>query len=663
MLRLMEIAVFLFLGILLAFQPLFAHDPYFGEQWYLEPINAIKAWDISTGSPDVIVAVLDTGVDVNNPDLDGNIWVNTQEIPGDGLDNDLNGYVDDSNGYDFVHKQSISEPSVTELYDSPALNHGTVLAGLISAVHDNAVGIKGMTSSVKIMPLVVLDTDGSGTAEDIVAAINYAVANGADVINMSFSGNVYDVALQRALQRAYQHNVLIVAAAGNRIPYGIDMEERPQYPACYDSNAVNMILGVGSSDQHNAFSSFSNYGGGCLDLIAPGEDILSLIYEKASIDSLTEIVGDGFDGTSFSTGLVSGTVALMRSINPYITSDEVMTILLKTANPLRVSWADHGAAGLLDTYSAVDAAKKLLLSRAVHQLYSVPSTELGSAIVGFDVQGKPASFMDVFGDGFTGINVQKADVNMDGRDDFVVGAAKDNTPFVRSLDRDGELYASFLGFAAEYKGGVQVAAGDVNGDGAIEYVVVPESDYVPVVRVFSATGQLITEFEAFDRHFKQGLTVAVGNVYGDSMPEILVGAPYGHTPEVRIFDATGKRVNTINAFVPQFTGGVNVAAANIDQVGYDEIIVGAGIGGGPQVQVFDPQNNVLGSFFVYNPSFHGGVRVSAADINNDGTLEVITSPGATGGPHVKAVDLKGRVLLEYFAFGADYTGGIQTIAF
>ena len=165
---------FLIISIFLVGSPAFAltsDDPYRSQQWYLDAIGAPAAWDWSTGSRDVVIAVLDTGVDLDHPDLIGNIWTNPGEAVGDGRDNDGNGFVDDIHGWDFIEDDSSPIPDSDSAFDEEAVAHGTAIAGTIGAAGNNAVGITGLNWSVRIMPLRILDNLGEGDSKTAIRAL------------------------------------------------------------------------------------------------------------------------------------------------------------------------------------------------------------------------------------------------------------------------------------------------------------------------------------------------------------------------------------------------------------------------------------------------------------------------------------------------------------
>jgi len=220
-------------------------------------IDALEAWDVTTGSSDVVVAVIDSGVDVNHPDLAANIWTNPGEIAGNGIDDDDNGYIDDVNGWDFY---------IDDNDPRDAHGHGTHVAGTIAAVGDNASGITGVSWSAKIMALRFLDAWGSGSTVNAIAAIEYANDMGADVINNSWGGGGYNQALKDAIDAS---DALMVCAAGNS---GINNDSIPHYPSNYSS--AN-IIAVAASNQNDALAYFSNYGANSVDVAAPGTNIYS----------------------------------------------------------------------------------------------------------------------------------------------------------------------------------------------------------------------------------------------------------------------------------------------------------------------------------------------------------------------------------------------------
>lgn len=258
------------------------NDPLFAQQWGLDntgqtggtpdaDIDAPEAWTRGTGSDAVIVAVVDTGVDIEHPDLAGRIWTNTGEIPGNLADDDGNGYTDDVHGFDFYTYDD------TVYDESDGDQHGTHVAGIVGAAGDDGVGISGVCQDVTIMPVKFLGPWGGGDFE-AAEALRYAVDNGADVINCSWGGGPSDI-IGEALDYAASRGVLVVCAAGN---WGIDVDADPEwlsYPVGHDSTNV---VGVAATDHDDELAEWSNRGVVSVDLAAPGVEITSTLPVETS---------------------------------------------------------------------------------------------------------------------------------------------------------------------------------------------------------------------------------------------------------------------------------------------------------------------------------------------------------------------------------------------
>jgi hypothetical protein len=277
--------------------------------WGVEWVQAPEVWAQGYTGAGVTVAVIDSGVDYNHPDLINNIWTNPGEIPDNGLDDDGNGYVDDVQGWDFVD----SDNDPIDL-DS---GHGTHVAGTIAASNNNSV-VTGVAPDATIMPVRVLGPY-SGSSADVANGIRYAVDNGADVINLSLSRTFPNELVESTLQYAAEQGVVVVMAAGN------DEESEPGYPARY---ADELGIAVGAIGIENALAEFSNEAGVLMDyVVAPGVDIFSTLPNNSY---------DFAEGTSMATPHTAGVVALMLSANPNLTPTQVEDIIVQTANPIGV---------------------------------------------------------------------------------------------------------------------------------------------------------------------------------------------------------------------------------------------------------------------------------------------------------------------------------------
>lgn len=295
-------------------------------------IGVETAWSIyDGGSRDVVIALIDTGVDTDHEDLSGILWVNEDEIPGNGIDDDGNGYVDDVNGWNFYHNSSAINTGSED-------SHGTHGAGTIAARADNGVGIAGIVQSdhVKIMVLKVLGgEDGTGTTQSVIQAIQYAEANGASICNLSLGSEHSDQALYRAMAAS---SMLFVVAAGND---GANTDIRPSYPASYD---LDNILSVANLSCDGTLHTSSNYGAVSVDLAAPGTYILS-----------TTADGDyGYmTGTSMAAPMVTAAAAMVYSHFGGITLADVKEILLSSVQTLDSLEGITATGGMLDLGAAM----------------------------------------------------------------------------------------------------------------------------------------------------------------------------------------------------------------------------------------------------------------------------------------------------------------------
>lgn len=273
-------------------------------------IDVMEAWDESTGDQETIVAVIDEGVDVNHPDLRGNIWRNPGETPDNNVDDDENGYVDDVNGWDFANDDaSVYDPDpVTGKGDE----HGTHVAGTIAAQGNNSTGVSGVNWDARIMPLKFLGPNG-GTTLDAVEAINYAVGEGVKISNNSWGGGGYSQALYDAIENADAAGHLFVAAAGND---GANNDTTASYPANY--NLPN-VISVAATDNRDTLAAFSNFGAKSVDLAAPGVNIVS---------TYTQNRYGYMSGTSMAAPHVTGVAALIKSQNAALDDAQIRSRVL-----------------------------------------------------------------------------------------------------------------------------------------------------------------------------------------------------------------------------------------------------------------------------------------------------------------------------------------------
>ncbi len=291
-----------------------ANDTYINSQWglnnngqnvggitgtYDADINADKAWDLTTGSRNVVVAVIDSGVDYLHPDLASNIWNNSGEIEGNGIDDDGNGYVDDIHGWDFMDNDNAPMDGT---------GHGTHIAGIIAAAGNNTYGTAGINWNSSIMVIRFINSAGYGTTTSAIKAIEYARNNGADVINCSWGGQGYSNALFDAINNS---DILFACAAGNQ---GHNLDNTPEYPACY--NSAN-IISVAASDQNDRPAYFTNFSPNLVDVAAPGTMIYSTATTRETVwrEKFNESNMNGWEtgGTNNTWGLEQSAGALSES--------------------------------------------------------------------------------------------------------------------------------------------------------------------------------------------------------------------------------------------------------------------------------------------------------------------------------------------------------------
>ncbi|MFA6291284.1 MAG: S8 family serine peptidase [Victivallales bacterium] len=305
-------------------------DPKFtdGTLWGMNKISAPDAWDISTGSNSVLVGVIDTGVDYNHEDLIDNIWTNAGEIPGNGIDDDGNGFIDDVHGWDAVNNDG--DP-MDDHY------HGTHCSGTIGGVGNNGTAIVGVNWKVGIMGLKFLDAGGSGDISDAVVCLNYATLMHADLTSNSWGGGGFSQSMKDALDA---NGKLFIAAAGND---GSDNDTTPSYPSNYD--CAN-IVAVAATDSSDVLAYFSNYGLTTVDLAAPGVDV----YSSTPSNSYEYL-----SGTSMATPHVAGAAALLLSVDQSFTAAQLKAFLMDSTDPITGLSGKCVTGGRLNVFKALQS--------------------------------------------------------------------------------------------------------------------------------------------------------------------------------------------------------------------------------------------------------------------------------------------------------------------
>ncbi|MEK7632019.1 MAG: S8 family serine peptidase [Patescibacteria group bacterium] len=625
------------------------NDPDYTQQAALSTIGAPTAWNTRTDASSVVVAVLDSGVDITNPDLAGNLWTNPKEIAGNSVDDDANGYVDDVHGWNFIEGSRDPRPQVTPGATVAGINHGTVIAGIIGAQGNNGVAGTGVAWEATIMAVRVLDSTGSGSTVTVAQGVRYAVAAGAKIINLSFVGEGTSATLVAALDEAHAAGVLVIAAAGNE---GVDLDSSPRYPACYAG-----VIGVGSVSPSNTRSTFSNYGS-CVDIAAPGENVYSTFFYSPD-QGYSQVSGAGWYGTSVASPFVAGAAVLLRAAGPDLGVDAVEALLKQSAFSLAASEPTYAAklgagrlhiATLLDSVQLAQFAKQNILTFPL--LGDTPRVREYAATGKVQRQFLNGSNAGARADGF----VTAGNVSGDAQEEYVTSFGKGVEPRLRVFNRLGKQLRSFLAYPTAFRGGVVHATGDLDGDGT-EEIVVGTATGSAQVRVFNGSGTLIRQFFAFTKTYTGGVRVAVADTDGNGTSEIII-SKFAKDPRVAIFSGGGTLQRSFRVFPTNITTGVTLTAGDLTADGKAEIIVGLATGS-PRVRIFNSTGTLQREFAAYATSQRGGVNLATGDIDGDGTPDIITGTGPGAKPEVRVFTNLGRTRLAAFnAYSARSTTGI-----
>lgn len=336
--------------------PFMPNDEMFSKQWYLEneaqiaptgrgnakigaDINMLNAWDVEKGSDEIIVAILDSGVKDDHPDLRSRMWVNTEETPDNGIDDDGNGYIDDYRGWDFAYDDNTP---------TDGFGHGTNIASVIGCSTNNIIGFAGINQKCRLMNCKNLSSNNNGEYIWWAQSVKYAADNGAQIINMSEGGSDFSKTLKTAIDYATAKNVLVVAAMMNK------GDDQDYYPASFKG-----VFAIGATDtDDNRCLRFTWGGGSCwgkhISVVAPGNKIYGLDYENiTSYESM-------WSGTSQSTAIVSGIASLLLSQKQSRTAEEVKEIIMSTAKDQvgdpredKPGWDKYYGYGRVDSYAAL----------------------------------------------------------------------------------------------------------------------------------------------------------------------------------------------------------------------------------------------------------------------------------------------------------------------
>lgn len=583
------------------------NDGLVGNQWYLPKIRVFDAWETQRGSDSVIVAILDSGVDIDHEDLVGNLYNNPGEVADDGIDNDGNGFVDDVHGWDFFDNDADPRPVLNGNPTEIGVHHGTVIAGIVGAESANSLGVSGVAWNVSILPVRVLNTNGDGTFQTIQNGVDYAVRQGADVINLSFVGEFDSDAMRDAIERAYEQGVVVVAALGNDAR---DLDVDPIFPACsLWSDDRNIVIGVAATNADDARADFSNYGKRCADLAAPGVSIFSTQMSSAGLG----LYGGGWSGTSLAAPIVTGVVALLRSAYPTITPATVLTALQTSVDPVvglnpKAQSGTLGA-GRVNAQRALAAAAALVKAQETLPDRVPDASNENSAEAVTPTMARAGAFDRPFA-----IGARAGD-----------GARVETT---ESTFANSNAFVPYAGFA----GDVRVAVGQFDDDAPFEVAMAPGVGGGPHIKVFSLTGALESEFFAYDPAFRGGVSLASADVDGDGVDEILTAPGRGHEPVVKFHRKSGALLNEV-ALETDGASILNIAGGDIDGDGADDFVVSSGMGE-PRVYVYRLYGTQQTSFLAYSPDERGALHADVF-VTADGKRYVVTRMASDVNTHVR----------------------------
>ena len=547
------------------------NDPLYGLQWGLNntgqvilnvqgtvdaDIDAEETWSITTGNPDFVVAVIDTGVDYNHEDLTNNKWINAGETPANGIDDDGNGYIDDIYGWDFFSNDS----------DPMDDGHGTHVAGTICAEGNNGVGVVGVAWQCKIMALRFIGPDGGLTA-DAIAALDYAVNKGVKLSNNSWGGGGFSQSLYDAIQIAGINGHLFVAAAGNGNAAGIgyDTDLTPHYPSSYD---LDNIISVAATDNQDKLAGFSNYGLNSVDVGAPGVDIASTMLGGYYWNT----------GTSMAAPHVTGIAALILGTHPDWTPLQVTDRIYNTVRPIAALDGKTVTGGVVNAYDA--------LAIVIPSLPPIAPSDLSAAAIS-DSQ----------------IDLAWVD-NSNDEDGFNIERSPDGLSwiFIASVGKDVSVYSN-SSLDAETTYSYRVMAFNIAGDSPYSNVATAITEATPTTQEILANGEI------FDAGSISGTYV---NTWSDdgvtqSVTETISGGKpsnrYSYLQHTWTFDVpTGGTTFNMNAWSTLSSDGDSfLFSYSLDGTNYTEML---SVNGGDGSSLYN---------FTFPPDSSGTVYINVTD--------------------------------------------------
>jgi len=609
----------------------FARNPNDPEpiQLSYDLIGVTKAWDITVGSRDVIVAVIDNGFDAFHPDLRDNVWKNIDEFLNNGIDDDHNGYIDDVWGWNFIASQDEQgwvgnndpRPNVNNLESTATsaglFNHGTFVAGLIGAVGNNGKDGAGINWRVRLMNLRIIDNNGSTANPPLSEAVRYAVNNGAHVINVSAVTSIVTDDMVDAIQYAFQHGVAVIAAAGN--DHQADLDMNPIYPICIDAHSSEeWILGVNAVTADRRFAIFSNIGETCIDLTAPGVQINSTLRYSPQ-NGLNERYGGNWSGTSLATPLVSGAAALIKSIQPTWGARQIYEALLSTTD--RTPGTDDKTykklfgAGLLQIDRAVQYAldHRSSLYLGVRALWAIDTT------TGIFQTRDVASERDESEQHVALRAIDDITTYIDTNGNRVVATIG---PFGSGSERAVRLFNEQWGLIDEWSVHLSVPArivvGDVNDDDVIDIVVTPQQEADVLATIFTINGV----FESSIRGYALSGTIpALVHNTDTQKPELVLAFASKGGITVRRYTAT---MDVSHEFLTDTLSRISgFGVGDIDGNGREAYVLLAHDDDPPYLVYLNTDGSLKRKFLSFDGQTQGSLGMIVVDWNQDGREDVV----------------------------------------